>query len=315
MSEFAHLYFVESVSGTVTSPSNAFGAPDGTWTTDDASVDWSHRWRLDSLEPTVGSLLTVGDQVLTLRLRKSRSSNCTVTSVVLIQGLAGGSTSTSTIRSSSFQVSSLDGQDLVITFPSLVLDGTTTDVVIEVNTKGASSGGPGDRGSVQIDGATWTASYEPVHITTNESSPFADIQGIALNQSHIIAANSIESAASTENVYVLMTQPLETVDVDLTYEEIVAAVTQNHSFSANDVLSETGITTLSAEIQQIVQPLNIESSSEFALHFYQYIEGLPILHENFTISTIADMTVEMFDMSHKYTTRHQPGSFISFFTP
>lgn len=43
--------------------------------------------------------------------------------------------------------------------------------------------------------------------------------------------------------------------------------------------------------------------------------GIDTIHENFTISTLSNYTLEMFDEPHKYPIIHQPGSFIRFFEP
>jgi len=67
----ATLYFVSSISGNVTTPANALGAPDGVYTTDTGSTNWTHRWRLDTVADSQAS----GTQTLTLRVRRSGTGN------------------------------------------------------------------------------------------------------------------------------------------------------------------------------------------------------------------------------------------------
>jgi hypothetical protein len=151
--EEAILHFIASVSGNVLSPANALGPPDDVWTTNTDNSSWTHRWRLDGVSEALGA---VGTQTLTLRLRKAGATangNPTVDSVTLIQGGA-----THVIRSTAFSVTSLTGQDLVITFSGTLLDGLE-NVDIEIATT-AAGGGPANRAAVQIDAATWEAVYE-----------------------------------------------------------------------------------------------------------------------------------------------------------
>jgi hypothetical protein len=109
------LYFVSGVSGNVSSPNNALGAPDGTWTTDgNAVTNWTHRWSLDTVTGFVG-----GTQTLTLRLRKgSNSGTPTISSVTLFQDDI--SLGALTLSSGSTDITSTTGQDLVYTFSSLM---------------------------------------------------------------------------------------------------------------------------------------------------------------------------------------------------
>lgn len=312
MSELTDLYFVESVSGNVTTPANAIGAPDNVWTTDDLQTNWSHRWRLDTV---LGNNLPVGDQVLTLRLRKSNSRDCTVSSVVLIQGLAGGATSTSTIRSTAFTVTSVLGENLTVSFPSSVLDGTLEDVVIELNTLGSTGGAGGDRSAVQIDGATWTASYEILGLTANEIAPPAIIDPKQIIQSHItLSVASSTVTPSINSIYALMTQPTENEGIGASSSITTPLVVQMHLLQNEDMAHGVDFPTLGIESTALLHTLDIETSTKLQFTLYQYTDTAPA-HENFNISTIANLTFEMFDEPYKYKTKHQPGSFISFFKP
>ena len=148
----ANLNFNSSISGSVSTPANALGAIDGTFTTDTGTTNWTARWRLDAV---AGLFSAYGTQTLTLRVRKSSGTgNPTITGVNLYQGGA----LIKSILGSSFSVTSTTGEDVVCTFDGADINGLET-VDIEVVTSGA-GGGPSARSSVQIDGATWAATYE-----------------------------------------------------------------------------------------------------------------------------------------------------------
>jgi hypothetical protein len=145
------LYFVSHVTGSVSTPNNALGAPDGVFTTDTGATSWTSRWRLDTV---AGSLVPFGTQTLVLRLRKNTSGggNPTVNSVVLYQS----GSSVATIQSTSFAVTSDTGENLSITFAGSLLS-SLVDVDIQIAT--STQGGGANARAVQIDAATWTANY------------------------------------------------------------------------------------------------------------------------------------------------------------
>ena len=154
MSETAILYAVSHVTGSVSTPNNALGAFDGTFTTDgNNNTNWTSRWRLDTLS---GS--PTGTQTITLRLRKgSNSGNPSVSSVQLWQN--DTSLATLTLASGSTTISSTTSQDLVYTFASSLLSGLS-NVDIQVATSSA-GGSPTARNAVEIDGIRWDISYDP----------------------------------------------------------------------------------------------------------------------------------------------------------
>jgi hypothetical protein len=149
---FASLYFVSHVTGNVSTPDNALGAPDGICTTDEnAATSWTSRWRLDS---RIG--VADGVQSITLRMRKgSNSGNPTVSSVRLFQG--GSVLATLSLASGSTTITSTTGEDLVYNFAGSLLTGLV-DVDIEVATASA-GGGPTARNAACLDAGTWALSY------------------------------------------------------------------------------------------------------------------------------------------------------------
>lgn len=156
-----NFYFVAHVTGTVSGPSNALGAPDGVYTTNaNTNTSWTSRWRLG----TAGTgYIADGTQTITLRMRKgSNTGNPTVSSVTLYQG--GASKGALTLASGSTTISSTTGQDLVYTFSGALLNGIE-EVDIQVATVGA--GGAGDaRNAASIDAGTWEATYAVESVTS-----------------------------------------------------------------------------------------------------------------------------------------------------
>lgn len=177
------LYFVSSVSGTVSTPANALGAADGTFTTDaNSNTSWTHRWRLGTISGATPS----GTQSVTLRMQKGSNSNDpTVSSVELFQG--GASLGTLTLFSGSTTISSTTGQDLVYQFAgSLLAD--SVDVDIEIVTAGA-GGSPSARNAASIDAGTWAIAYSVNYAVAANSGTYAVTgQTATLLKSNVLAA-------------------------------------------------------------------------------------------------------------------------------
>ena len=174
----ATLYFVSHVTGNVSTPNNALGAPDGVFTTDaNTQTNWTSRWRLDTV---AGSNQPNGTQSITLRMRKgSNSGNPTVSSVTLYQG--GVSLGALTLTSGSTTISSTTGQDLVYEFSGSLLAGMV-DVDIEIATAGA-GGTPGQRNAASIDAGTWAAAYQVVQaVGADLSGGYAIAQAVGQDQ-------------------------------------------------------------------------------------------------------------------------------------
>ena len=181
----ATLYFASSVSGTVSTPANALGVADGTFTTDaNTNTSWTHRWRLDIQSGATPS----GTQSVTLRMRKgSNSGDPTVSSVELFQ--SGVSLGTLTLFSGSTTISSTTGQDLVYQFAgSLLAD--TVDVDIEIVTVGA-GGSPSARNAASVDSGTWDLAYTVGYtVVANNGSYTATGQTATLLHSSVLTADS-----------------------------------------------------------------------------------------------------------------------------
>ena len=181
----ATLYFASSVSGTVSTPANALGVADGTFTTDaNSNTSWTHKWRLGVQAGATPS----GTQSVTLRMRKgSNSGDPTVSSVELFQ--SGVSLGTLTLFSGSTTISSTTGQDLVYQFAgSLLAD--TVDVDIEIVTGGA-GGSPSARNAASIDSGTWALAYTVGYtVVANNGSYTYTGQAATLLKSRVLTADS-----------------------------------------------------------------------------------------------------------------------------
>jgi hypothetical protein len=151
----SNLYFVSHVTGNVTTPNNALGAPDNVWTADgNLNNSWTSRWRLG----TVADSEATGTQTIVLRVRKGgNTGNPSITSVTLWQA----NTQIATLSGGSSAVTNTAAADREYTFNGNVLNGTMTNVDIQVAVSGA-TGGPSARNSVEIDSCTWQATYEDI---------------------------------------------------------------------------------------------------------------------------------------------------------
>ena len=161
------LYFVSSVSGNVSTPDNALGAPDGVFTTDaNSNTSWTQRWRLD----TIAGASVAGTQSVTLRMRKgSNNNNPSVSSVELFQ--SGVSLGVLTLASGSTTISSTTAQDLVYEFDgALLVD--SVDVDIEISTSGV-GGSPSNRNAASIDATTWDIAYSINYAVAGDSGSYS----------------------------------------------------------------------------------------------------------------------------------------------
>lgn len=147
------LYLAASVSGNVSTPGNALGAPDSVFTTDGNLANaWTHRWRFDSINGTA-----TGTHSFLIRVRKgSNSGNPVVTAVRLY---ADG-TLVSTLSSGSTSVTSTTPLGLLYNVSGSVLGvltGKTVDIEVATTSAG---GGPSARNAVELDAITWFVSYD-----------------------------------------------------------------------------------------------------------------------------------------------------------
>ena len=148
------LYFASSVSGTVTTPANALGAPNGVFTGDvNVATNWTHRWRFTAQSGTAQNT-----QTLTLRVRKgSNSGNPSISAARLYKD--GVLVSTLTVPANSITATATTGQDVTITFAGSVLGaltGSTVDIEIDA---ASAAGGATVRNTVQLDSVTWAVDY------------------------------------------------------------------------------------------------------------------------------------------------------------
>lgn len=135
-------YLASSVSGTATTPDNALGATDTTWTEDTGNTNWSHTWQSGTF---LGDLVGTQTITVTLRARKSDGTdNPTINSVAILD--TGGTQRG--IDSTGWSVTSTTGENVVATVSCTGLTGTAVRVVVDTTGVG---GPPAARSSVQLD--------------------------------------------------------------------------------------------------------------------------------------------------------------------
>lgn len=123
-------YFASSVSGNVTTPANALGAPNATYTADgNTANNWTHTWRLETVAPS--SNWTYYDGMpITVRFNKgTNSGNPSFSTIRALQG--GSAVGTLNTASTSVTTSASGGQDHTFTIqPSWLATATAVDIEI-----------------------------------------------------------------------------------------------------------------------------------------------------------------------------------------
>jgi hypothetical protein len=137
------LYLDTFVSGTITGPNNALGAPDNVFTTNVDNEDWEANY----VFPNAPDVLE-GVQTLTFRVRKQTGDGNPTLNMYVTENLQ------SLHQLPSLVVTSLTGQDYVGTF-------TPVDPTAQIGlymTCTAVGGNPAQRAAVQLDAVTFDAS-------------------------------------------------------------------------------------------------------------------------------------------------------------
>lgn len=208
------LYATSHLSGTVTTPANALGAPDATWTTDTGATNWTSRFAMG--DPT-GSLAN-GTHTITVRARKI--SGQTGTPVINSIALYENGTSFATITSGSTNITTTS-QDVAPTFDSSILAGRDlTNIEVEIVTTSA-GGSPGARTPVQIDSITWSGDFTALNIISGVESvaiSVADTSSVVItNQVSATDTAAITvSDSNTNNVITTTTAVIVNGDVEYT---------------------------------------------------------------------------------------------------
>jgi hypothetical protein len=157
------LYATSLVSGTVSTPANALGAPNNTWTSDTGNVSWTARFAMANPVGTQAN----GTHTITIRARKvsGQSGSPTISSVTLYEN----GTSFATVSTGGFSITTTS-QDVANTFDSALLAGRNlADIEIEVVTS-AAGGSPSTRTPVQIDSITWNGDFTTPAVPVFEQS-------------------------------------------------------------------------------------------------------------------------------------------------
>lgn len=142
------VYFGSSITGGVSSPNNALGAPDGVFTTDTGNTDWTHEWEFESMG---GDFDLIGTQSVSMVFRKDSSGggNPTVTGAYVRKN---GSTIGAN-RIASTDITSPASQIITFDFNENI---SSAGLALQITTSGT-GGPPADRRAVQLDGVTLTA--------------------------------------------------------------------------------------------------------------------------------------------------------------
>jgi hypothetical protein len=141
------LYATSHSTGNVSTPNNALGAPDGTFTTDTLDASWTSRFAMG--DPS--TVTPAGTQAVAVRVKKNATGGGTPTvtavslyeSAALVRNLLGSTYSATDAA-----------DDIQVTFNTSEIT-NLANVEIQIVTAGAGSGS--NRRCVVLDAITWTA--------------------------------------------------------------------------------------------------------------------------------------------------------------
>lgn len=215
-----NLYLSSHITGTISTPTNALGAPNSTWTTDTGNSSWTSRFACDN--PPAGQVLS-GTQTVTVRVRKQLGTgNPTLTMELWENGVFVSSFFINQV------ITSLTGEDVVGFFSA---GQVTNPNNVEIFMSGqASGGGPSARAAVQIDGVTWAAN----HVA-------AGVDLVVVDSAH---AHAVDSTS--------ITQAQELTVTDVTHDHTVDATAVNAVGTASQTFNPSGSST-----QTFVVPVGV----------------------------------------------------------
>lgn len=139
------LYATSHLAGTCTTPNNALGVADGTWTENIDSDDWTSRWAMD--DPS--SSLDTGTQTIEVAGRKSTAGAGGDPAWVIT--LYENGSSVGVIGSGSLTT---DTGTLTGTFNGSAI---TDETLVEIQIAATANGGGPNECTLQVDSITWTA--------------------------------------------------------------------------------------------------------------------------------------------------------------
>lgn len=144
------LYATSLVSGAVSTPGNALGAPDGVFTTDVDNVSWTARFAMGN---PVGNTAN-GNHTITVRVRKETGNGTPTINAIRIYTSAGLLWENAT----GWSVTSTTGQTITA-YSASGLSGTDlSSVEVEIVTTGVGGSGS-NRTCVQLDAITWSGDF------------------------------------------------------------------------------------------------------------------------------------------------------------
>lgn len=154
-----NIYLDSSITGSCSTPNNALGAADGTFTTDTSNTSWDHTWHYPA--PSTGGVSESATQTFVLRVRKqSGSGTPTIDTISVGFNQGGGTWSSHSISGSPWSVTSLTGENITVTDVFSGTFGFSTRVDDQLRFRlitTAAGGGPSNRAAVQVDAVNWQA--------------------------------------------------------------------------------------------------------------------------------------------------------------
>jgi len=139
-----HIYADSLFSGSVSTASNAYGASNGTFTTDAGDVDWTARFGLDNPAAAISPDQSVAIDIV-VRRDSAGGNDPTVDSITLYDGATSkGSDATG------WSITSTTGETISVSISATGLTSSGADLRVEIATT-ASGGAPSGRRAVQLD--------------------------------------------------------------------------------------------------------------------------------------------------------------------
>ena len=254
------LYASSHLAGSVTTPNNALGAPNGTWTGDSNAVtSWTSRFAMDNASGGDGA-----DGTATVTITARKGSNSGDPSISGVNIYENGTLLVAATLSSGDTITSTAGMSSVWTFDATLIT-SVTDLEVEVVTA-AVGGSPSTRNAVAIDGIA--AAMNIVAVSENFSGT-ATVTAVASSISSTGAktgagtaaaasSSSISSTGSNPNPPVTSSLYVEKFDGDVETAQITTGNTTFDGVAGTaGVFAAGGVEDLCAEASPSASQWNV----------------------------------------------------------
>lgn len=260
-------YFNSSVTGGVSTPNNALGVPDSTFTTDTGNTNWTHEWDF-SVEAT-GSY--TGDHTVVIVVRKDSTGGGDPSVDAVVFDVNGTPVTPSSLTGTG-SITSATSQNISATIANADLSPGDT-LTVEIQTSGT-GGAPANRRAVQVDGATWTADYNepatPVDLVVQDGSHSHTADNVAITHSYDVTPQEASHGHTSESPTV--THSYDVVADDGTHNHTADNVTVSTGSAPVDITVQDGLHGHTADNATIEHSYNVSANDGLHTHIADNVD-------------------------------------------